>query len=63
VGTVDRSVPADHEAWREARWEELAGPHGKAKVVAKGIVAPAGKLTSSVASPAGGAPPRQARSR
>jgi uncharacterized protein (DUF1684 family) len=39
VGTVDRSVPADHEAWREARWQELAGPDGKAKVVAKGIVA------------------------
>jgi uncharacterized protein (DUF1684 family) len=25
-------------AWRQARWEELAGPHGKARVVAKGWI-------------------------
>lgn len=28
----------NHEEWRKARWEEIAGPHGKAKVVAKGTV-------------------------
>ncbi|PXY18993.1 DUF1684 domain-containing protein [Prauserella muralis] len=33
------TVPAEYEAWREARWEEIAGPHGKAKVVANGRVA------------------------
>jgi uncharacterized protein (DUF1684 family)/ketosteroid isomerase-like protein len=32
------SVPADHEAWRTARWDEVAGPDGKAKVVARGMV-------------------------
>ncbi|MEV4896608.1 DUF1684 domain-containing protein [Nonomuraea sp. NPDC055795] len=29
---------AGHEAWREERWEEVAGPNGKAKVVANGTV-------------------------
>lgn len=32
------AVPAVHEAWRRARWEEVAGPNGKAKVVARGRV-------------------------
>jgi uncharacterized protein len=32
------SVPAEYEAWRKARWEEIAGPNGKAKVVANGKV-------------------------
>lgn len=32
------NVPADYEAWREARWDEIAGPNGKAKVVANGRV-------------------------
>jgi uncharacterized protein (DUF1684 family) len=32
------NVPADYEAWREARWAEIAGPNGKAKVVANGRV-------------------------
>jgi uncharacterized protein (DUF1684 family) len=31
-------VPAAHEAWRTARWEEVAGPNGKAKFVARGRV-------------------------
>ncbi|ASO21658.1 hypothetical protein FHR81_003303 [Actinoalloteichus hoggarensis] len=31
-------VPASHEAWRAARWDEIAGPNGKAKVVANGRV-------------------------
>ncbi|MBP2340646.1 uncharacterized protein (DUF1684 family) [Saccharothrix coeruleofusca] len=31
--------PAEHEAWRRSRWEEIAGPNGKAKVVANGRVA------------------------
>jgi uncharacterized protein (DUF1684 family)/ketosteroid isomerase-like protein len=31
-------VPADHQAWRKARWDEVAGPNGKAKVVARGRV-------------------------
>lgn len=29
---------AGYEAWREGRWEEIAGPNGKAKVVANGKV-------------------------
>ncbi|MEV6981904.1 DUF1684 domain-containing protein [Sphaerisporangium sp. NPDC051017] len=33
------SVPADYEAWREGRWEEIAGQFGKVKVVANGKVA------------------------
>ncbi len=33
-----KSVPADYEAWGEARWDEIAGPNGKAKVVANGRV-------------------------
>ncbi|GAA4707948.1 hypothetical protein APR04_003875 [Promicromonospora umidemergens] len=28
------SPPADYTAWRAARWNEIAGPNGKAKVVA-----------------------------
>lgn len=32
------SVPAQYEAWRKGRWEEIAGPNGKAKVVANGKV-------------------------
>ena len=31
-------VPADYEAWRAARWDEIAGPNGKAKVVTNGRV-------------------------
>ncbi|WP_433661979.1 DUF1684 domain-containing protein [Nocardia sp. CA-128927] len=30
--------PADYEAWRRGRWEEIAGPNGKAKVVANARV-------------------------
>jgi uncharacterized protein (DUF1684 family) len=32
------AVPATHEEWRRARWDEVAGPNGKAKVVARGRV-------------------------
>lgn len=32
------AVPAEYTAWRKARWDELAGPNGKAKVVATGRV-------------------------
>jgi uncharacterized protein (DUF1684 family) len=32
------SVPAEYQAWRKGRWEEIAGPNGKAKVVANGKV-------------------------
>ncbi|PXY33365.1 hypothetical protein BAY59_09735 [Prauserella coralliicola] len=31
-------MPADYQAWRKARWDEIAGPDGKAKVVANGRV-------------------------
>jgi hypothetical protein len=31
-------APAEYAAWRTARWEEIAGPNGKAKVVANGKV-------------------------
>jgi uncharacterized protein len=32
------AAPATHEAWRQTRWEEVAGPNGKAKVVARGMI-------------------------
>ncbi|MEU6644718.1 DUF1684 domain-containing protein [Saccharomonospora sp. NPDC046836] len=32
------SVPAGYEAWRKSRWDEIAGPNGKVKVVANGRV-------------------------
>ncbi|MDR7384966.1 DUF1684 domain-containing protein [Promicromonospora iranensis] len=32
------AVPPAYEAWRRARWDEVAGPDGKAKVVARGMV-------------------------
>ncbi|MFI6041823.1 DUF1684 domain-containing protein [Nocardia sp. NPDC051321] len=28
----------EYESWRRLRWEEMAGPRGKAKVVAKGMI-------------------------
>ncbi|MEU8402573.1 DUF1684 domain-containing protein [Nonomuraea sp. NPDC048892] len=31
-------VPAAYHAWRESRWEEIAGANGKAKVVANGKI-------------------------
>jgi uncharacterized protein (DUF1684 family) len=31
-------APAEYAAWRTARWDEIAGPNGKAKVVANGKV-------------------------
>ncbi|WP_214322897.1 hypothetical protein [Nonomuraea sediminis] len=31
-------VPAEYQAWRKDRWEEVAGPNGKAKVVANGKI-------------------------
>ncbi|MBP2478937.1 uncharacterized protein (DUF1684 family)/ketosteroid isomerase-like protein [Crossiella equi] len=31
-------APIDYTAWREARWDEVAGPNGKAKVVANGRI-------------------------
>jgi hypothetical protein len=38
AGDPGDSVPAEYEAWRQGRWEEIAGPNGKAKVVANGKV-------------------------
>ncbi len=35
--STDQMSP-EYAAWRTARWEEIAGPNGKAKVVAKGKV-------------------------
>jgi uncharacterized protein len=35
---AEDQVPVEYEAWRTARWEEIAGPNGKAKVVANGRV-------------------------
>lgn len=32
------AAPAAYEAWRKARWEEVAGPNGRAKVVARAMV-------------------------
>ncbi|MFC4562348.1 DUF1684 domain-containing protein [Nocardiopsis mangrovi] len=31
-------LPAEYEAWRRGRWEEVAGANGKAKVVANGRI-------------------------
>ncbi|MFD6159315.1 DUF1684 domain-containing protein [Nocardia sp. NPDC060256] len=31
--------PAEYELWRQGRWQEIAGPHGKAKVIATGKIA------------------------
>ncbi|WP_433260994.1 DUF1684 domain-containing protein [Actinosynnema sp. CS-041913] len=36
--TANDHVPAGYEAWRKDRWDEIAGPNGKAKVVANGRV-------------------------
>ncbi|MFD2467411.1 DUF1684 domain-containing protein [Amycolatopsis silviterrae] len=35
---TEYAVPPGYTAWREARWDEIAGPNGKAKVVANGRV-------------------------
>ncbi|WP_328604297.1 DUF1684 domain-containing protein [Amycolatopsis sp. NBC_00345] len=32
------SDTVEYEAWRQARWEEMAGPEGKANVVARGMI-------------------------
>ncbi|MGW0953537.1 DUF1684 domain-containing protein [Streptomyces sp. NPDC001212] len=36
--SASNSVPAEYEAWRQGRWEEVAGANGKAKVVANGKI-------------------------
>jgi uncharacterized protein (DUF1684 family) len=36
---ITKDEPAAHQSWRQARWEEVAGPNGKATVVARGRVA------------------------
>ncbi|PDP86667.1 hypothetical protein CQJ94_15340 [Glycomyces fuscus] len=38
-------IPADHEAWRQSRWEEVAGANGKAKVVANAKITGPGPHT------------------
>jgi uncharacterized protein (DUF1684 family) len=38
AGKAAGDAPAEYEAWRRARWDEIAGPNGKAKVVANGKV-------------------------
>ncbi len=30
-----QQIPADYDAWREGRWEEIAGVNGKGTVIAK----------------------------
>ncbi|GGW98319.1 DUF1684 domain-containing protein [Streptomyces lomondensis] len=35
---TSNGVPAEYEAWRQGRWEEVAGENGKAKVVANGKI-------------------------
>ncbi|MEU0483016.1 DUF1684 domain-containing protein [Streptosporangium sp. NPDC006013] len=37
TSTAD-GVPAEYQAWRKDRWEEVAGPNGKAKVIANGKI-------------------------
>ncbi|MGW4069244.1 DUF1684 domain-containing protein [Nocardia grenadensis] len=36
MNTLD--AVTEYEAWRRARWDEMTGPQGKAKVVAKGLI-------------------------
>ncbi|BCJ50560.1 hypothetical protein Asp14428_20350 [Actinoplanes sp. NBRC 14428] len=36
--TTANDVPAEYETWRAARWAELTGPNGRAKVVAKAVI-------------------------
>jgi hypothetical protein len=38
-------VPADYEAWRQGRWEEIAGVNGKANVVANAKINDPGSRT------------------
>ncbi|MFE4915753.1 hypothetical protein ACFRCX_30060 [Streptomyces sp. NPDC056652] len=38
-------IPADYEAWRQGRWEEIAGAYGKAKVVANAKITDLGPHT------------------
>jgi hypothetical protein len=51
-------IPADYEAWRQGRWEEIAGANGKAKVAANAKITDPGPTRFPV-SPANGAPPKQ----
>ena len=37
-GSSPAGTPAEYDAWRRGRWEEIAGPNGKAAVVANGVV-------------------------
>lgn len=39
-------VPADYEAWRQGRWEEIAGANGKANVVANAKINDPGSTPS-----------------
>jgi hypothetical protein len=38
-------IPADYEAWRQGRWEEIAGANGKAKVAANAKITDPGPHT------------------
>lgn len=40
-----QQIPADHEAWRQGRWEEIAGANGKAKVAANAKITTPGPHT------------------
>lgn len=37
-GSPPVDTPTEYDGWRHGRWEEIAGPNGKAKVVANGMV-------------------------
>ncbi|NKZ01981.1 DUF1684 domain-containing protein [Nocardiopsis alborubida] len=37
-GSAPADTPAEYDGWRRGRWEEVAGPNGKARVVANGMV-------------------------
>lgn len=38
VWAARRHAPAEYTEWRKARWEEVAGPNGKVKIVAKAFI-------------------------
>lgn len=54
------AAPADYESWREARWLDIAGPIGKARIVGNGRILDR-ETHTFLTSLAGGPPLRTAR--
>lgn len=43
--SAHQHAPAEHEAWHQSRWEEIAGTNGKARVVANAKITDSGPHT------------------